>query len=260
MYQSNLPVLILTKSLIAEERLQNQLQKIDYEVLVSRRINTYEVGVHTNFQCLSYFWIVIFSETLTDLEVTQLLETKRFEGKILLRKTDNISKISIDTGSENQSLIEISHDCDLNELMMTLDSVQHKHQTKRLAFTQAKDSERFNDKMVMFLQKLTKNEIKVVEILLENYGQSVSREEMSARIWGTFDESKKVQLSALINRIKKKAEDSRDILTIVTFWGRGYSLKGPMGSHELNTIQNIIKQIDTTRASKGKGKKIKNTK
>lgn len=72
---------------------------------------------------------------------------------------------------------------------------------------------------------LTKNELKILQVLLENRGAIVSREKLMLRLWDSDSFVDENTLTVNINRLRKTLE-SIGITCIKTFKGQGYSIDG----------------------------------
>ncbi|MFQ7234681.1 MAG: hypothetical protein ACLRPU_07405, partial [Enterococcus hulanensis] len=92
------PILILTKNLLIEQQLQNQLQHLNYEVLCSvELLNQLKMNAQSmrnkmdsqrNFQksFLMDYQAIILSETISDSEIQELIANSQIIKQILLRK------------------------------------------------------------------------------------------------------------------------------------------------------------------------------
>lgn len=80
----------------------------------------------------------------------------------------------------------------------------------------------FNEEKV----ELTKNEFRILEILFENKGRVVSREEIMKRLWDNACFVDDNTLTVNMTRLRKKLEEIGVIGFIVTKKGQGYLLEG----------------------------------
>ena len=72
---------------------------------------------------------------------------------------------------------------------------------------------------------LTKNELKILQVLLENRGAVVSREKLMLRLWDSDSFVDENTLTVNMNRLRKTLE-SIGITCIKTYKGQGYSIDG----------------------------------
>lgn len=85
-----------------------------------------------------------------------------------------------------------------------------------------------NDATVMYQDKqidLTKNELKILQILLENHGAIVSREDIMTKLWQSEQFVDDNTLTVNITRLRKKLEEINVVDFINTKKGIGYMVK-----------------------------------
>ena len=75
--------------------------------------------------------------------------------------------------------------------------------------------------------ELTKNEYRILEMLLENRGRTVSRDELMERLWSTDSFVDENTLSVNINRLRRKLEGAGLPDVIRTRKGEGYIIEVP---------------------------------
>ena len=73
--------------------------------------------------------------------------------------------------------------------------------------------------------ELTRNEFRILEMLLENRGRIVSREELMERLWSTDSFVDENTLSVNVNRLRKKLEGAGLFDAIHTRKGEGYIIE-----------------------------------
>ena len=73
--------------------------------------------------------------------------------------------------------------------------------------------------------ELTRNEFRILEMLLENRGRIVSREELMERLWSTDSFVDENTLSVNVNRLRKKLEGAGLFGAIRTRKGEGYIIE-----------------------------------
>ena len=75
--------------------------------------------------------------------------------------------------------------------------------------------------------ELTRNEFRILEMLLENRGRIVSREELMERLWSTDSFVDENTLSVNVNRLRRKLEGAGLFDAIRTRKGEGYIIESP---------------------------------
>ena len=73
--------------------------------------------------------------------------------------------------------------------------------------------------------ELTRNEFRILEMLLENRGRTVSRDELMERLWSTDSFVDENTLSVNVNRLRKKLEGADLADAIRTRKGEGYIIE-----------------------------------
>lgn len=75
--------------------------------------------------------------------------------------------------------------------------------------------------------QMTSKEFALLHLLIENRGQTLSKEFLFNRIWGSDSESELQTLTVHIKWLREKIEtDPKNPVRILTVWGRGYRWEG----------------------------------
>lgn len=219
-------ILLLTKNLLVEQRLQEKLQQLNYEVLSSVQVFQQLKEVRT---VAIDHQIVIFGENITNQEITELLPKFSPDKVVCIRKC-NKEPSSRELEQLRASGIRewISTETSLDQLRECLakqmEQVHQSQEEQLLSLYQ--HSAITENKLENFLKSLTKKEKQVFLYLQEVNGRIISREELCDYLWQEeLNHSRMSQLSSLIKNIKKKlavADFSEDLLR--TIWGSGYCL------------------------------------
>ncbi|EOH97742.1 helix-turn-helix domain-containing protein [Enterococcus pallens] len=228
-------VLILTKNVLSEEPLIQQLHYLNYEVLCSADlIQSLQKGRMS--PVISYFHLVIISETVSNSEAEQLLPTLNRYSLAVIRVGESV------TASEQEAWLEqgihhwIIKSPTIQELREGLVDALRLLEEQRVSTSQIQildfPTSEVNTSTVGLLRSVqksfSKTEKKVFERLLwaQSHGGVLSRQELCEYLWDDGQTSSNMsQLSCLINKIKIKFEHigfSHEIIT--TLWGRGYKL------------------------------------
>ncbi|EOH92042.1 winged helix-turn-helix domain-containing protein [Enterococcus pallens] len=220
------PILILTKNLLVEKQIQEQLQQLNYEVWCSFQLLK---QVKKDPQVIDQFQVIIFSETVTNKEITDILSQLTSKKAILFRKfsvaptleeQEQLREIGVTEWLTEDISIDVLREC----LAEKLDQLQQEEELNvhSLRETTLLTNQIFEN----FLNTLTKKEKQVFLYLQEAHADIVSREALCEYLWHEpLSHSRMSQLSVLVKNIKQKLKDvgfSDDLLR--TIWGKGYCL------------------------------------
>lgn len=216
-------VLVLTKNVLAEKTLQDQLQHLDHEVFCSQKVY---LNLDKKATFLNHFNCVIISETFSQSECKEILVTfkKQKNAPVVFRKGEKSN-----TAGENRNEYGVADYLPVNT---TLEELREKI-TPRIIEHEKTNPQIDNyipvDQRDFFqIVRLTQNEQKILDLLFEAEKENklLSREELSNIIWdGKASGSTYSQLSTLVQKIKTKCVNAGiQGETIITNWGKGYSL------------------------------------
>lgn len=225
MYQA----LLLTKNILANQRLQQKLQGLNDEVWCTNwlldQIQRFGVPVFVSQQ----FQLVILGKTICDEEAHALLQSLREYPLILLRE---VEQEPLDEEREKWT------ECGLHGYLSEGDTQEVIREKIALANLKRTQANEVNERIVPFPHSETKSEFDssrirltgkeqmVMTLLVRAQGEIMTRKELCERIWHDGNTASNMsQLSCMINRIKRKFENQGvDGRIIVTHWGRGYQL------------------------------------
>ncbi|MEO1771101.1 MULTISPECIES: winged helix-turn-helix domain-containing protein [Enterococcus] len=219
-------ILLLTKNILVEQQLQEQLQQLNYEVLCS--VQAFHQLRKEGYVMVDH-QVIIFSETITNREIAELLP-KMVSGNLVIFR-----KFSVAPSLEEQEQLRklglkewISGDIPCDQLRERLaEKMELLQQTEEQERASHQQHFVMTEKLLEhFLKTLTKKEKKVFLYLQEANGEIVSREELCDYLWKEeLNHSRMSQLSVLVKKIKQKLKESgfsEDLLR--TIWGSGYCL------------------------------------
>lgn len=223
------PLLILTKNLLIEQPMQEQLQYLNYEVFCSVRLMKQLKASLNPLQLIQSYQAIIFSETLSDEEIRQLLtHIGGIEDTVLIRKfghlpaaeeKESLAKLGMNTWIYADQTADF-----LREHLAENLKGNPKKENPNVVFLYQKEgsSQSLNE----FKAGLSKNECKVFECLLASEGGTISREEMCHHLWrNSPNNSRMSQLSVLMKRLKGKLYQAGFHEELIeTVWGYGYKL------------------------------------
>lgn len=211
-------VLILTKCVFAEEELIKKLNLLGYEVFCSSHLLEVLIEDTKNYPVINYFPNIIFSETISDDEVSQVAKNEDIKDSILFRKATTFSKNHHEY--ENDKFNFLFMDDSLEEIGEKLrkNHAQYQESSKPNLLS-------FNIKDIDSMLFLSNQERQVFEILYNAKGKVISREDICNKIWAQVTNSNLAQTSTIVRRIKVKLEDSGFVnCDLQTIWGKGYRI------------------------------------
>lgn len=188
-------ILVLTKNVLAEQELQQQLQELDHEVYCSPS-ECYQVISTTKDRPIELFFdVVIPSAMLTNAEVEVIQQALASKPLVCLPRMAHSSKEQL-----REQLYEVS-------VTEALDGTRRTHGDQEINV------------------KLSRKEQALFD-LLQSKGTWVSRQEASRTLWETEPTNSTLsQLSSLAKRMNTKFEKSHSNYSIETGWREGYRLK-----------------------------------
>ncbi|MBU5359602.1 helix-turn-helix domain-containing protein [Enterococcus raffinosus] len=216
-------ILLLTKSLSFEQDFVRKLNDLGHEVLCSKK---FLIDLLTNDYFgmdLNYFDTLIFSETISDQEVSHILPFfLNFTCKIYRKTTNPLSPEVARTWRELGVTGLISQMMRFDELREELITCNEKK------FALKWTSENSEDRTIeMMVRDFSRQELQVFRILQASKDDYISRENLSQQLWGEAPtKSKESRLSGIIRSIKEKLSTyGFDDSCLETSWGHGYRLK-----------------------------------
>lgn len=220
-------ILVLSKNILADQSFQLELQRLNYEVLVS--VSMYEYLVHhkTTASLLDSFSTIIFSETLTDSEIEGVVYTLKEEECPVIRRVFSYPN------EEEQQTWEDKGICDWINVNETLINVKEHIENNLMLYNRQDElvlgisgSSLGNPVPLFSSVNFTPLERKILQKLFSKEGEFVSREELCLAIWNEHaSDSRKTQLSATTAQLRKKMATFGDENKYLrTQWGKGYCL------------------------------------
>ena len=215
-------VLVLTKNILAEKTLQDQLQHLDHEVFCSQKVYL-DLDKKANF--LDHFNCVIISETFSQSECKEILVTFKNQKNtpLVFRKGEESSIANVEGNEYGVDYLPVNTTLEELREKITPRIVEHEKTNPQIDYYMPEDRRDFFQ-----IVRLTQNEEKILDILFEaeKEGELISREKLSHIIWdGKASGSTYSQLSTLVQKIKVKCANAGiQGYTIITNWGKGYSL------------------------------------
>lgn len=221
------PILILTKNLIVEQPLQNDLQQLGYEVFCTKELlNKIRISVNAPYLFQPYP-IIILSGTLSNFEIKEFIQFLNNENQIVLRKF-----LQTPTLEEENQLEELGIN-DWFDADQSLDSLREKLGThlNQLMINSKLRGENYQEcgiaeRLESFDKQLTKKERALFNHLMKSKNNILSRAELCSYLWQDKPNNSHLsQLSLMVQHIKRKLRDCGiNDIRIETSWGKGYQL------------------------------------
>ncbi|MGM0213475.1 helix-turn-helix domain-containing protein [Enterococcus sp. AZ109] len=229
-------ILVLTKNLLNEQKLQEDIQRLDHEVYCA----------HCDFDQMNQkifltkifklFSIIIISETVAANQRPQILEAIDTQQTTVFQKVERLpleqerkqhERVGIDEWLAVTDPIEVLRDkIDQSPLSNFFTSIETLDERIEGTTTSEKLNRSFEvDKFLRGLDRLSRKETTVFYYLVSMGNKCVDRASICAHVWS--DEITSSQLSSLSNttkRIREKFRNAgiRDDI-IVSYWNRGYT-------------------------------------
>lgn len=253
-------VLILTKNILVEQKIQKKLQALNYEVFCSTKVLE---NIEHQIEALNFFSFIILSETLSEKEVVRLIPLlSKYSSRIIRKVETKVTDIdhkyfqeeilnaiisngdSIDELRECLYLLRMQsgrnhQQCDYQNTIRFSDNVSLIHSN---LLDESTSMPKANYQFLEALHKLSPIESEIMTILIQADGGVVTRESLCHQIWSEeITKSNLASLSSTITRIKNKFEKT-DLShnAIHTLWGKGYRINSELLDH--------IKRDDTLAA------------
>ncbi|MGG5370310.1 helix-turn-helix domain-containing protein [Enterococcus sp. AZ196] len=212
-------LLILTKVPSYEEAFETQLKQLGNEVYCSNNLIAALKKEGFNKQFLLQFDGIIFSESLYDKEVEELIQKMQYGRFKFFRRVVEIRR---DEAMESNfdGLIPVNSNLErLRELLLIAE-------ISRLAFQKEEYAQKMSVKQKLSDLNLKLKQKEIVDYLIQSGNRTVSREEISRQIWNKEpNKSVLASLSKVVSKVNEKLEYECGHGAIQTVWGQGYRLK-----------------------------------
>lgn len=231
-------IVILTRNITAEMPFQEKLQLLGYEVFCSNMILE-ALLQRRNLNSLSIFKIVIFSESVSDEEVIQILSVL----------PENIKSFRIDEAipeDEKKKVLEenglhnwLKAGMTMNELREALGNIIFSSYSPK---SEIRSVHLNTDKARQLVFSLSNREKQIFGLLVLANGETLPRNEICNRLWkGKVNNSTLTQLSQFIKHIRSKMERHKiDKELLGTEWRSGYFLSAELISQLDAEAQEVL--------------------
>lgn len=214
-------ILLLTNSIPAEREFVERLNFLGYEVFCSTKLIHIMSKQMRQEQIERHFEIVIFSETLPDIVVSEICDNSDSLPPQVFRRTYQQELV------ESKAMEEMD-DTDIMYLPIQLPLEELRE--KLIPRKQLLKEKKWNIASLTRLN-LSAQEQKILYYLIDHKGNPISRERCCVELWGSpTTNSQLARLSYIVKSIKDKM-DMLGIqnMNLQTVWGRGYKIEHGKG-------------------------------
>lgn len=221
-------VLIVTNNMENERKLQESLQRLNCEVLIS---SSMVEQLYYDAEEISVFlgqvqWVIV-SETILEQDF-QLMATQlmRQEHLIIYRKVSSLSDVL-----EQKTLPKGCHwlprDSSMEELREKFSQSLIEKRTSVIKEGREERQIKIQEQVTLFSQDLAKSEYRLFAYLLQHEDQVIAREQLCHLLWQEgVSQSHSAQLSNIRRMLTKKLEKhGMNGVKLLTVWREGYRLR-----------------------------------
>ncbi len=227
-------ILLLTKNVLSEEKLQKNLQVLNYEVFSTSSFLEMNKYSQINEQFLEYFQFVILSKTISNDEIYEILPTLKRHSLTIIRvfeaePTEKGKAFLEDTGIKHWILESSPSEFLREKMQQALLSDTYPVSQENASGTDNVSPfqrQKIEIKLANVIKHLSKQETEFFRIIFTTPSQPVTREELCERLWGDKTTNSHLStLSSLSKRIELKFNKNGFPGSIIkTQWGDGYTL------------------------------------
>lgn len=228
-------VLILTKNILNEQELQENIQRLSHEVYCT----TCDFDQLDNkvflMNIVNFFQIVIISETISDNQMAEVLKVLNSEQTKVFRKVEfmpdkkdraQFDEFTIDEWLEVSDSLEVLREKIERSTASNLTKVGMGGNSSVVNFNaQSQFFLSEGEQFLKALRKLSSNERKVFYYLISVENQTISRRDICEYVWE--EELTNSQLSSLSNIVKKIRSKFQEVgiqdEIIKNQWKKGYA-------------------------------------
>lgn len=219
------PVLILTKNILNEGEFQQRIQQLNQEVFCSSKLLQILSHSKDPAKYLDLFSVIVISETIGEIEFTQLLLIMKDLNNPVIRLVSSHSEEDQKKSEEPREYRNLTKECSLEclrDLLQTfLQSFEQEEDLRNGLLSSSGKVKLLEGESLRF----TRNERRFIEVLQKEPEKIHSRKEVCYALWEKEDNSTKSQLSCMTTRLNKKFKSiglSEEM--IETYWKKGYKL------------------------------------
>lgn len=216
-------ILLLTNNILFEQDFVAQINALGHEVMCSKKLLADIQNKIDKREILKYFDSIIFSETICDAEIRNIIPVNIYNVPLILRK--NEKEIS-DKEKEEWKKFGISgfFSCTstMDDFREVLTDSGYKNDLMEKSFMQKK-SALLDDLDI----SMSTQEKQLFTILKDLNGDFITREELCHILWNSSPtNSMASRLSGIVKNLRIKIENAGfNKNCLVTSWGKGYRLK-----------------------------------
>lgn len=204
--------------------LEKELHQVDW---VKNGKDAYDYATFSTYDVLILDWMM---PQISGIEVCRKLRNKRYQGVILLLTAkDTLEDVvsGLNAGADDYVIKPFQFE----ELLARIRALSRRIQQRFEQSLQLGNLTLHLDAHLITLKdkqiEVTKKEYQLLEILLRNKNQVISREQIVDYIWGFDTEISDNALDALIKLVRKKIDEQDKPSKIKTIRGVGYKMSEP---------------------------------
>ena len=210
-------ILILSNNPLNEQPFEEQVRRLGHEVFTTKKMIDLCFLQKTKNEFIRIFHHIILSETLSNVEAKELAGVLSTFSIPLSRKSDEYLE---DKELEEWKALGVT---EWIENQPSIESLREKLSSDR---TRNEEKLFYENKLSLSNLPLSDSELKLLRILYEQQEKTISREELSLRMWNREQTNSTMsQLSVIVKRLREKLASQCITGPIIeTCWGQGYRL------------------------------------
>ena len=217
-------ILLLTNNILFEQDFIAQINALGHEVLCSKKLLTDIQTKIDKREVLKYFDSLIFSETICDAEIRNVIPVNIYNIPLILRKNEKeLSDLEKEEWKKYGISGFFSRSSSLDDFREILTNRDQKNELMEKSFMKKK---------TVLLEdldiSLSAQEKQLFTILKNLDGNFISREDLCFELWGITPPTNSMasRLSGIVKNLRIKIENAGfNKSCLVTSWGKGYRLK-----------------------------------
>ncbi|MDT2604746.1 helix-turn-helix domain-containing protein [Enterococcus dongliensis] len=230
-------LLLLTKVPLYEENFERQLKQLGNEVYCSTNVLTALKRGMIDKNFLNQFEGIIFSETLYDSEIQEIMKQLSQETIKCFRRASESKHEEADF-LPFDSWIPLDIDlCRLREILLIAE-LSHMVNKGAAHVQQVAVKQKLSELSLKLKQK------EIVYYLIQAGDRTVPREEISQQIWEKAPtKSVLASLSKVVSKVNEKLENEFGDEAIQTIWGQGYRLNKKFFDYLENDLVDVQETV-----------------
>lgn len=224
MGEQQMNILLLTNNILFEKDFIAQMNALGHEVLCSKKLLRDIQTKIDKREILKYFDSLIFSETICDAEVRNVIPVNIYNIPLILRKNEKeLSDLEKEEWKKYGISGFFSNTSSMDDFREILTNRDQKNELMEKSFLKKKNA------LIEDLNiSLSAQEKQLFTILKNLNGEFITREDLCLELWGCTPPTNSMasRLSGIVKNLRIKIENAGfNKNCLVTSWGKGYRLK-----------------------------------